>query len=297
MAEKTRVNFVKIIFESLLMAVFASLVTIAIGWFTNPDLSVNISTPMYINGSYKSTIDIKNFSSYKTQKEVVLFFLDDCKIMDYEKDESNSIMLANNSIKIQDIAPTSSIALTVITNVPINKTRLKISCSARPVTNFLSEQSKFSNYLVITLSMNFIVILLSYGLVNYLSEKRWNQRIEEKKDLENIWKRNDEQLKKRLDMAEQQVLESLKTQNETQLFYAARFSDYSRELAFWKDTIRKLLYTYGESKNDADKFFDAITDSLKTYTTKKIDKQDYRVINYIARRIAERQSIENKPKE
>ena len=44
-------------------------------------------------------------------------------------------------------------------------------------------------------------------------------------------------------------------------------SDYSKELNFWKDTIRKMLYDLSVDTKTADRLFESITDTLETYRT------------------------------
>ena len=45
-------------------------------------------------------------------------------------------------------------------------------------------------------------------------------------------------------------------------------SDYSKELDFWKDTIRKMLYTHASDSKIVDKLIDSMTATLGTYQTK-----------------------------
>ena len=52
---------------------------------------------------------------------------------------------------------------------------------------------------------------------------------------------------------------------------AARLSDYAKELNFWRDTIRKILYLNSESKIVADELFSTVTDMLKTYNTRSLN--------------------------
>lgn len=47
----------------------------------------------------------------------------------------------------------------------------------------------------------------------------------------------------------------------------ARLSDYAMELAFWRDTARKIMYDAGKDDGAAEKLVRAVTENLKTYST------------------------------
>jgi len=49
------------------------------------------------------------------------------------------------------------------------------------------------------------------------------------------------------------------------LILLARISDYEKELAFWRDTIRKIIYSAGGNKNQANEMINQITKVLETY--------------------------------
>lgn len=60
-----------------------------------------------------------------------------------------------------------------------------------------------------------------------------------------------------------------------------RLEDYKRELQFWKDTIRKMLYT-GDGKDEKTQIlFNIVTDSLKSYSTKENSTLSLTELNHI----------------
>lgn len=49
----------------------------------------------------------------------------------------------------------------------------------------------------------------------------------------------------------------------------SRLSDYSKELTFWKDTLKKILYKTETRSSSSEVIFDTVTETLKTYGTRK----------------------------
>ena len=52
------------------------------------------------------------------------------------------------------------------------------------------------------------------------------------------------------------------------LLLLARMSDYSRELEFWRDTIRRLMYAHVPNKATLEELLNDISASLKTFSTR-----------------------------
>lgn len=53
------------------------------------------------------------------------------------------------------------------------------------------------------------------------------------------------------------------------LLLLSRLDDHRRELSFWRDTTRKALYGFVNSKEDAESLFRSVTETLKTYGTRE----------------------------
>lgn len=71
-----------------------------------------------------------------------------------------------------------------------------------------------------------------------------------------------------------------KSADRLRLLLLARLADYSKELSFWRDTIRKLLGRKGST--DADDLVKCVTDSLRTYGTLHDDQMNYKSIEVLA---------------
>jgi hypothetical protein len=116
-----------------------------------------------------------------------------------------------------------------------------------------------------------IIFTILYSLFLYFISRRnekLNKKIEEtNKRLENqeaecvVCKREAKETKS----------EALKSLRRIQIVLLSRISDYNKELSFWRDTIRKVLYQDNKSESFADAVIKNVSENLKTYSTLKGD--------------------------
>ena len=72
-----------------------------------------------------------------------------------------------------------------------------------------------------------------------------------------------------------------------QILLLARIRDYEKELSFWRDTVRKVIYSMGDDKNAAKEFLLCVTKSLKTYgTLESADEYGFEAVQTVADMIA-----------
>ena len=113
-------------------------------------------------------------------------------------------------------------------------------------------------------------------------EKELSQRIEESKELEEeVSKTNNKHLE-----LEEKVREANKRCSELKVYYVQRISAQKKELAFWKDTIRKFIYLNSKNIDEAEKLFEAVISTLKTYAARDQVYENFDEIQYIAEQIA-----------
>ena len=62
----------------------------------------------------------------------------------------------------------------------------------------------------------------------------------------------------------------------------SRLADYSRELSFWRDSLRKALGPSPDGTRRAESVIDAITDNLKTYGTREHSPRDFRTLEVLS---------------
>jgi FtsZ-binding cell division protein ZapB len=134
--------------------------------------------------------------------------------------------------------------------------------------------------LLYTLVTAFLYILV----VLWMEYRRNNtlQKIEELKEKNAVSLRmlkeseeRDENLKS--DVTDMRV--SLKKQH---LLLQARIRDFACELNFWRDTVRKILYSHGKEKKEVERVFTAVTETLGTYATRSDVDTEFQTITVLA---------------
>ena len=79
---------------------------------------------------------------------------------------------------------------------------------------------------------------------------------------------------------------ALKNVSRYKILLLARLSDYSKELDFWRDTIRKILYQATHEAKTAETIITQVSQSLKTYGTHDRHSDDFEVITTLATMIS-----------
>lgn len=72
-----------------------------------------------------------------------------------------------------------------------------------------------------------------------------------------------------------------------------RLSDYSKELEFWRDSIRKVLYQSEVSSSNAEKLIAHVTQKLGTFGTRSGSAEEFETIQALAQDIAEHEEKSN----
>ncbi|SRR5258706_6352162 len=102
------------------------------------------------------------------------------------------------------------------------------------------------------------------------SNKEFNTNFEkiekEMKEKAAEWEILRQENEKRILEAEESTKSIYEQFQRVRLLLLARLSDYEKELSFWRDTIRKILYEGKTDEKTVERLFDQVTKSLKTYS-------------------------------
>ncbi len=105
----------------------------------------------------------------------------------------------------------------------------------------------------------------------------------------------------RLQGAEERIEEIRKETDEVKKLYERkkailirRVSDYSKELEFWRNTIRKVLYDRLSTEKEAEIIITHVTNRLGTYGTRDSSAEEYETIEAMAKDMAEYEEKSNK---
>lgn len=277
MKEERKVHWLQIIIAAFVGALFTALFGVLISWVMQSTLSITLATPLKVAESYITSIDIKNFS--KKIKNTDLCVSSVIQITEVESSVSYTFDKQNGIITIDKIHPMSSVSLIVKSNSPIEKTNFKVSSDSRTTISYLSEQKSITQTVVLFAVIQFIVSFLYILISISRDEKKRNDQYA-------VQARETEELKKQVLEVRQSAEINNKRLRWIQAYYNVRFSDYAKELDFWKDTIRRMMYSFGTTKQDGERLLDMVTTSLKTYTTNE-KKVRFAELEYIAQRMVD----------
>jgi hypothetical protein len=96
-----------------------------------------------------------------------------------------------------------------------------------------------------------------------------------------------ENSKKRLEEVQSDANEIRSSYGRMKAILIRRVADYSKELEFWRNTIRKVLYERLSDKSEAESLISMITTKLETYGTRARHADEMETIESLARNISE----------
>ena len=85
-----------------------------------------------------------------------------------------------------------------------------------------------------------------------------------------------------LDKTDIKIKENSRANAKIRLVLLSRLSDYAKELEFWRNTIRKLLYSSENKDAAAKQLISQVSKNLKTYTTLTDEKFDFDEVEVLA---------------
>jgi len=114
------------------------------------------------------------------------------------------------------------------------------------------------------------------------NEEKWKNLLSENKEAnEKIVKGSKEIDQKLINIKED--LEKARTDSlKKQILLTAKLNDYKKELNFWRNTIRKILYKQSNKENNADNLFKLVSSSLKTYQTNEKHIPDFESLKVLS---------------
>lgn len=156
----------------------------------------------------------------------------------------------------------TEITLIKVLNAKFKKVDITISTEIdNPLKKVLKEA-------LITASLYTIIFAIFFLIFQNNIDKRWSQL----KEVNDGHKEIIKGLEKKIDSIH-------KSGKIIRGYILAKTTDYIKELDFWRDTIRKILY-FKDKKIDSDEIFKIVTDNLKTYSTLH-KSYDYEALKYI----------------
>lgn len=278
MEEKKNSNK-QIIINGILSALIPSLIILALNasmsFFMKEKINISISDSTYDDGVYITSLNIKNYQKDKSIDKIN-FWITNTEIRDIKSDIKNLYDKDTGNIKFSSVIPNYKGTILIYSTDKINNENLKVETEEKSDIVFLNEQRERAFIDIKEYAIIAIIYFVVLSAVTIISSMNIRNRLDEK--IKEVRRENDK-IEKRLDKTEEEGKELENQLRRIKIRFVKTISDYAKELEFWKDTIRKILYESNKNKIESEDIFKMVTLNLKTYNT--LRKCDYRDINVL----------------
>lgn len=169
------------------------------------------------------------------------------------------------SILVSDFSGNESLNLVFRVDSEFDIKKLKVSTEDSKIkiiylNETINEKAEYIKRIIFTLLSTSII----YGLINLFFTLNQDKKI-------TIVKENISSLEKQLVLLKEDSKEYKSKYRTEMLVLKKRIKEYDKELNFWKNTIRKLVYNSKNSKQENEQIVDLVTKELRTYQTRCSD--------------------------
>lgn len=250
------------------------------------DGSITVSKGAEQEDSYISVISVCNFDNTALES-ISLYFKDGCKIVSVL--DNPYVSQDGNYLYISEIPPQENYSFVVTTNQEILPDTVVCDSDYKIIVNFQGEE----RLKIITILLQTLPSVVVYSCYLILDRKHREKTLLEIKNENDKYKKTFEELTEKTEKTGTQIIELYDRLNRQKIFYQTRIQDIKKELNFWRDTIRKMMYDSTKEKQDTDKIIDLVTSNLKTYTTRENSDQEFNEILFVAELIAKQEKRNN----
>lgn len=257
------------IVTAFIPSVLLLIINSSIYYFNKENINISISESTYINGNYNTCVAIKNYQKNKSI-DTIKFWVNEGEIDTIDTDLKNTYN--DKSIILEEIIPEYKGMTIIYSNKPIDSKNFKIETNTKSNIVFLSEQKESAYINIAEYAVIAFIYFITISFVNIYFKLKQDQKISEVKE---SLKKAEEQIKQ----VEEYSKESNNQNKKYRIKYIKIIKDYSKELDFWRDTIRKILYRSSKKQLEDVDIFKEVTLNLKTYKT--MEKCNYNDLNDI----------------
>lgn len=261
-------DWTRLIFDNTLKIIIILVVSFifntGISYFYSEKGNISIGNPLSIKNELYVPITIINYSS-ETINKLRFSTPKDISPQNIIVSQQVQINLENNiansptgKLILSELEPNQITTLMIpIKSISeasmcdiLNKKELKLSVK-KPYELENPIKKAFFNILIPT-----IIYIIIFSIFTYIVTRQEFNRLNKISELKEDVKKQD------------QKVHSIKNDvRKFEIMLIAKASDYAKELDFWKNTIRKMLYNEKDKFDIAEKLFKEVTNSLKTYGT------------------------------
>lgn len=291
MSNREKPNLVHIVIEAAIPVIIGLWLTVAVQWLTMESAIVNVSASAKLDGQYLTVVSVRNL---KEETLPGLFLYVDSEIDILDMRSSDGFNLHQHYIESDSISPKANYTLTIWTEQPILKGQIIAESDYKISMNSAGSNTPFIVQILWAIGVAGIVMIIGSSFTLWFSKRRIMQVRNNIREAEEKSEKASAEVEKLLSKMDDQKKQSTKAINEVRLYYFARISDLQKELSFWRDTVRKMLYNSQHEFQTADKVIDTVTSTLKTYTTRKRSDENMDELLYLAQLIADSRELRNK---
>lgn len=291
MSNKEKPNLVHIVIEAAIPVILGLLLSVAVQWVTMESAIVNVSASAELDGQYLTVVSIQNLED-KTLSDLSLYIDAEIDILSIKS--NSTFNLQHQYIKSDSISPKSEYTVAIWTEQPILKDQITVESDYKIRLNYSQSSTPFIVQILWAIAIAGVVMIIGSSFTLWFSKKRTMQIENHIREVEEKSEKCRADTKKLSDEIDVQKEQSKKAIHELRLYYVARISDLQKELSFWRDTVRKILYNSQNEFQTADKVIQTVTSKLKTYTTQKRCDENIDELLYLAQLIADSRELRSK---
>lgn len=309
MSNREKPNLLHIAITAFITTIISLAVSVGIQWLSLESVVVTISPSSELDGKYLTVISIQNLQE-ATMSNLSLYFDTDFDVLEIKS--SDEFEHQKQYVELESISPKAKYSVIVWTEQPISKGQIIAESDYKTRLDYSNDSSPFL--------LQILWFIIPFAFITFLATSvqiwvDWKHRIKESQkilercnELQRETERIDterqsqkaelESLKKVADKSSQeydkQMRELKRDSKEMRLYLLTRISQLHKELSFWRDTVRKMLYNSQNEFQTADKVIDTVTSTLKTYTTRGRSDDNMDEMLYLARLIADSRELHSK---
>ena len=291
MSNREKPNLAHIVIEAAIPVIVGMLFTVAVQWITMESAIVNVSASAELDGQYLTVVNVQNLKE-ETLPGLSLYIDSEIDILDMRS--SDGFNLHQHYIESDNISPKSNYTLIIWTEQPILKGQIIAESDYKISMHSSESNTPFIVQILLAIGVAGFVMVIGSSFTLWFSKRQIMQVQNHIREVEEKSKKVSAEAEKLSDKIDVQKEQSKKSINELRLYYFARISDLQKELSFWRDTVRKMLYNSQNEFQTADKVIDTVTSTLKTYTTRGHSDDNMDEMLYLAQLIADSRELHSK---
>jgi cell division protein FtsB len=302
------------IVSAMVGVVSTFILTFIVTYFTGSKGELLILPPTSINGEQYVAVSLNNYSD-KIINDVIFTIPNTTELNKISATDPIQIQLIENTnefigkkqISISGFKPRGITQIFIPIVIDANSIQvINLPDKNISLAQSINTQSQFEKISASSLrsAAVYFIVYLVFAFWFFTQKSDTDIKIKELKEYANkqsetLRGENEIKIKElnKLNETLRREMENLSLQtHQTKILLLARLNDYAKELSFWRDTIRKILYDSNTKEKTADVIIQKISESLKTYhTLEKSD--DFKTIEVLSRMLSNNERIQTKIKD